>query len=254
MRVRSDAKGLPLVVEYEGDIPEYVLSDPTRIRQILLNLVGNAIKFSDRGQIRLRTRLVRAGEDAAALRFDIVDQGIGMTSEQVAKLFVPFTQADATTARRFGGTGLGLTISMRLAEMLGGTIWVESTPGHGSTFSVTIATGPLDGVRMLSRPNESLPTERATRSLTGDVTLNCRVLLAEDSPDNQDLVSFVLSKCGAEVHVADNGAIAVELALAAAAAGKAFDVILMDMQMPVLDGYDASRQLRAGATPVQSSP
>ncbi len=244
MRVRAEAKGLPLVVECAGQIPETVLTDETRLRQILLNLLSNAIKFSDHGEVRLRIQLVRPLGGEATLRFDVIDQGIGVTAEQIARLFSPFTQADPATARRFGGSGLGLSISKRLAEMLGGTITIASTPGQGSTFSVTIETGPLDGVPMHSERNVDLPCPLDNNPLKVASQLDARVLLADDSPDNQSLVAYVLRASGADVMVADNGAAAVELALAACEDGRPFDVILMDMQMPILDGYGATRQLR----------
>lgn len=245
MRVRAEAKGLPLSAEHAGEIPETIASDPTRLRQILLNLVGNAIKFSDHGEIRIRTQLVSTLGSEPALRFDVIDQGIGLTNEQVARLFQPFTQADRSTARRFGGSGLGLSISKRLAEMLGGAISVSSTPGKGSTFSVTIKSGSLAGVPLLKEPAEWTQCERTDPPLAEPVELHCRVLLADDSPDNQDLVSHVLRRSGADVMVADNGAMAVQLALGARAEGRPFDVILMDMQMPILDGYEATSRLRA---------
>jgi CheY-like chemotaxis protein len=245
MRVRAEAKGLPLIIESAGEIPATILSDPTRLRQILLNLVSNAIKFSDHGEVRLRTQLVRTLGREPAMRFDVIDQGIGMTSEQVSRLFQPFSQADTSTARRFGGSGLGLSISKRLAEMLGGTVSIASTPGRGSTFSVTIDTGSLDGIRMLPRIDDSFPPERDNKPLLSGSRLNCRILLADDSPDNQDLVAHVLRQCGAEVMVADNGAMAVDLALASLHDGRPYQVILMDMQMPILDGYDATRELRS---------
>jgi len=224
--------------------PETIISDATRLRQILLNLVGNAIKFSEEGEVRLRTQLITLPLGQSALRFDVVDRGIGMTAEQIERLFQPFTQADASTARKYGGSGLGLMISKRLAETLGGDIRVESQMGGGSTFSVTIPTGPLDRVRMVSNPGDTPAVERTNKPLTGAVKLDCNILLAEDSPDNQDLVTFVLEKCGARVTVVENGADAVAQALAAQNENRPFDVILMDMQMPVLDGYGASRQLR----------
>jgi signal transduction histidine kinase/CheY-like chemotaxis protein len=245
VQVRAEAKGLPILAEYDGPMPQTIATDPTRLRQILLNLLSNAIKFSDHGQIRLRTQLVRTLGRDPALRFDVIDQGIGMTAQQLARMFQPFTQADASTARRFGGTGLGLSISKRLAEMLGGTISVASTPGVGSTFSVTVDAGPLEGVDMVSTFEESSPRDDTPQLRYGQLQLQGRVLLADDSPDNQELVSFVLRKCGAEVMVADNGGVAVELALAARCEGRPFDVILMDMQMPILDGYEAVTELRA---------
>ncbi len=155
VQVRAEAKGLPILAEYEGPIPQSIATDPTRLRQILVNLLGNAIKFSDHGQIRVRTQLVRTLGREPAMRFDVIDQGIGMSDEQLARMFQPFTQADASTARRFGGTGLGLSISKRLAEMLGGTISAASMPGVGSTFSVTVDAGPLEGVGLLMTVDES---------------------------------------------------------------------------------------------------
>ncbi|MEX2113029.1 MAG: ATP-binding protein [Pirellulales bacterium] len=244
MRVRAEAKGLPLVLECAGQIPETVVTDETRLRQILLNLLSNAIKFSDHGEVRLRTQLVRTLGGEPTLRFDVIDQGIGMTAEQVARLFSPFTQADAATARRFGGSGLGLSISKRLAEMLGGTITIASTPGQGSTFSVTIETGELDGVPMRTEREAEPPRPLDSNPLAATSQLTARVLLADDSPDNQALVAYVLRASGADVMVTDNGAAAVELAMAGCQDGRPFDVILMDMQMPILDGYEATRQLR----------
>lgn len=244
MRVRAEAKGIPLVVQCVGEIPESIITDETRLRQILLNLLSNAIKFSDHGEVRLRTQLVRPLGGEPTLRFDVIDQGIGMTSEQVARLFRPFTQANTTTARRFGGSGLGLSISKRLAEMLGGTITIASTPGQGSTFSVTIETGSLEGVRMLTECDTQIDRPAEQKPLMSKVSLSARVLLADDSPDNQSLVAYVLRASGAEVMVADNGAAAVDLAMASRLDGHPFDVILMDMQMPILDGYEATRRLR----------
>ncbi len=174
MRVRADAKGLPLRVEYAGEIPETIVTDETRLRQILLNLLSNAIKFSDHGEVRLKVQWVSTLGGEPTLRFDVVDHGIGMTAEHMARLFRPFTQADITTARRFGGSGLGLTISKRLAEMLGGTISIASTPGQGSTFSVTIGTGPIEGVRMLSEHEVGPPSSVDHRPLVATHPLNAR--------------------------------------------------------------------------------
>jgi len=184
-----------------------------------------------------------------SLQFEVIDSGIGMIREELAKLFQPFTQADTSTTRRFGGTGLGLTISRRLAKILGGDITAESTPGKGSCFRLLITTGPLERVKMLENPSEadlSHAEDADTRSDPAfeEAGLRGRILLADDAPDNQRLISFVLKKAGAEVTVADNGQVAVTEALAAHAAGRPFDVILMDMQMPVLDGYQATSQLR----------
>ncbi len=248
MRVRADTKRLDLKLEYEGAIPETILTDPTRLRQILLNLVGNAIKFTEVGEVRLRMCLCADAAEGPALRFDVVDTGIGLSAEQATQLFQPFTQADTSTTRRFGGSGLGLTISKRLAEMLGGTITVQSALGHGSTFQVTIATGPLAGARMIEHPLTEVPRRNlssdAEENANEPIILSARILLAEDGPDNQKLLAFILKKAGAEVTIADNGRIAIEATRTAAEQGHPFDVILMDMQMPVLDGYQATAELR----------
>ena len=261
VRVRADGKRLRFNVEFIGAIPETIQSDPTRLRQILINLIGNAIKFTETGAVRLVTRFVPGerkdplcDEDdkenlcPSFLQFDVIDTGRGMTNEQVAKLFQPFMQADTSTTRKFGGTGLGLTISKRFAEMLGGDITVAETElGVGSTFRATVATGPLDGVTMLDDPmSATVEAPQATQAEacgSGEGKLDCRILLAEDGRDNQRLISYVLEKPGADVTVVENGKLALDAALAAINRSnegdpqRPFDVILMDMQMPVMDGY-----------------
>ncbi|MDA7979106.1 MAG: ATP-binding protein [Pirellulales bacterium] len=245
MQTRATAKGIALELDFRGPIPKCILSDPTRLRQILINLVGNAVKFTETGQVRLVVQLHEHGA-AGKLRFDVIDTGIGIGEQHIPRLFAPFGQADASTTRRFGGTGLGLTISNRLAEMLGGNIRVTSKVGEGSMFSLEIDTGPLAGVQFVEEtPDSSTPAPAAESACEVREDLACRVLLAEDGPDNQRLISFVLKKAGSEVAVADNGEIAVDLAMTALREGNPFDVILMDMQMPVLDGYSATSQLRA---------
>jgi len=247
MRVRADAKGLPLNIEFIGPIPESILSDSTRLRQILINLIGNAIKFTEIGSVRLVIRFVDDG-DAPYLQFDLIDTGRGMTPEQGAKLFQPFTQADNSTTRKFGGTGLGLTISKRFAELLGGDITIVATEfGVGTTFRAIVRTGSLDGVKMLENPKLTTVVVDTPGGIADVQPLDLhglRILLAEDGPDNQRLISFVLKKAGADVTVVENGKLALEATLAARDEGKPFDVILMDMQMPVMDGYEATGQLR----------
>ncbi len=247
MRVRADAKNLPLSVEYASPLPEVIHTDPTRLRQILINLIGNAVKFTEVGEIRLVISLSDAADERPCLRFDVIDTGVGIAAEQIPNLFDPFTQADSSTSRKFGGTGLGLAISKRLAEMLGGDIAVSSRPGRGSTFSLTIDTGPLDDIRLVDQDrvanHDSI--EKTGAATAKDISLDgCQILLAEDGPDNQRLVSFVLTKAGAEVSLAENGQIAVEMVLEADREGCPFDLVLMDMQMPILDGYEATHQLR----------
>lgn len=173
----------------------------------------------------------------------MIDTGIGIKEEKLAQLFQPFVQADASTSRKYGGTGLGLAISGHLAELLGGELTVESTVGKGSTFTLTLPTGSLEGVRMLTNPAEAVHGEAAGRPgpAAGEKSLaGIRVLLAEDGPDNQRLIRAILSKVGAEVDLAVDGREAVNKARIGS-----FDVILMDMQMPEMDGYEATRTLRA---------
>jgi len=249
MRVRAAGKNLDLTLEYAGPCPATILTDPTRLRQILVNLVGNAIKFTEAGEVRIVAGVV--DRDTAKPKFAcrVIDTGIGMTAEQIQSLFQPFQQADASTSRKFGGTGLGLAISKRLAEMLGGDITVESEPAKGSTFTVTINTGPLTGIAFSDRPAEALatpaPTGAGASNTAAMPALNCRVLLVEDGPDNQRLIAFLLKKAGATVSLAGNGLVACREVMAACKRGEPFDVVLMDMQMPILDGYEATRQLRS---------
>ena len=244
MRVRAASKGLPLKVRFDGALPEAICSDPARLRQVLINIVGNAIKFTETGSVEIVTRLLNEVGDEPKLQFDVIDTGIGVPDDQIKSLFLPFTQADTSATRQFGGTGLGLSISQRLVELLGGEFSVSSTPGKGSTFSVTVSTGPLDGVRMIDNAAEAVLEAVAGAQKIESPLAGQRILLAEDGPDNQRLISYILKKAGADVTLADNGQIAVDLANAAFSEDCPFRVILMDMQMPVLDGYAAVRQLR----------
>jgi PAS domain S-box-containing protein len=250
MRARATGKGLQLDVEYRGPVPESIQTDPTRLRQILINLVGNAVKFTEVGGIRIVAHLEDPTRESPMLQIDVVDTGIGISEESLRRLFSPFTQADTSTIRRFGGTGLGLTISKRLAELLGGDIAVVSAPGKGSTFTLRVPTGPWDGVRSTNDPAEPpVPASSTTNEGRRVLPAGCRLLLAEDGPDNQRLIAHLLRVAGAEVILAENGQLAVERVLAAQQAGTPCDVVLMDIQMPIMDGYEATRQLRrAGYT------
>jgi PAS domain S-box-containing protein len=248
MKVRARAAGLALESDYRTEIPETIQCDPTRLRQILINLVGNALKFTEEGKVQLVLELAGAPK-APMLRFDVIDTGIGMDADQIPRIFEPFSQADGSTTRRFGGTGLGLSICKRLAELMGGWIEVESERGSGSMFRLCVPTGKLDGVRMIEDPEDedlTLPPEKFHAEFGRKSTRleDRRVLLVEDGPDNQRLISHVLRRVGAEVTIAEDGQIAVDLVRTAEEVGRSYDVILMDMQMPVLDGYSATRILR----------
>ncbi len=238
MQVRAAAGGLQLRTECRLPLPRHIFSDPVRVRQVLLNLVGNSLKFTEQGGVT-----VTLGYDAGGvLTFKVRDTGIGMSAEQVSRLFQPFTQADNSTTRKFGGTGLGLSISKRLVEMLGGELSAESIPKQGSTFTFRLFVGPATD--LISDEREiAIVTEVAGVQAPGRVPLAGRILLAEDGPDNQRLISFHLRNAGAEVVIAENGRIAMDLALAAGAS-EPFDLILMDMQMPEMDGYTATMLLR----------
>ncbi len=248
MRVRAESKKLTFQVESEGLVPTSIVSDPTRIRQVLVNLIGNSIKFTNSGQVSVQMRFVPAL--TPRIEFDVLDTGIGMTLAEQKSLFRPFSQANETTTRQFGGTGLGLSVCKRLSEMLGGDIVVlKSEPGAGTTFRFWIGLGPDQYSSDLRLASQATPPNQQTtrRPSPTPVTLppGCRILVAEDGVDNQRLFSFILKKAGAEVTVAENGSLAVDAAIQFLQAGTPFDLIFMDMQMPVMDGYEATASLRS---------
>ncbi|MBI1191327.1 MAG: PAS domain-containing protein [Tepidisphaera sp.] len=252
MAVKARAKGLSLRVEADGPVPVAIRTDSVRLRQILVNLVGNAIKFTEMGGVRVRMRLDKRHSERPQMLFDIIDTGIGLSEEQQAKLFDAFQQGDSSTTRRFGGSGLGLTISRSLAKMLGGDVSVVSVPGEGSTFTVRVETGSLEGVELVERAGraarEVVPAQPTS---TLAVLAGAKILLAEDGPDNQRLIAFHLRKAGAEVRVVENGRLALEaMTIDGTLAGALteppqFDFVVTDMQMPEIDGYSLARTLRA---------
>ena len=243
LRVRAQEKGLELDCRWEGKVPEFIVTDPHRMRQLLMNLVGNAIKFTSVGHVNITARLVPTDE-RYLLEIQVSDTGPGIAADSQQKIFEPFVQADNSVTREFGGTGLGLAICRRIVQMLGGTLTLESEPGRGSVFTFTLDPGRLEGVRLLDGPAAEIirpitPTSIETVQLGGS-----RVLVVDDGVANRRLLEIVLRDAGAQVVTAENGQVAVDMALAARDAGEPFDVILMDMQMPVLDGYSATRKLR----------
>jgi len=226
-------------VTFEGAVPRLIQSDPFRLRQILINLLGNAVKFTESGRINMRVADEGFGGPNILLRVDVIDSGIGMTPEQVGRLFQPFTQGDESITRKFGGTGLGLTISKRLAALLGGGVTVTSEPGRGSTFTLKIDAGPSAGVERLRGLSELTLPKRMDRGARSEIYLRGRILLVEDGADNQRLLRMQLTSAGGSVLSALDGQMAVDLATT-----QPFDLILMDMQMPVMDGYAATIELR----------
>lgn len=254
VHVPAATKGLPFQVEYTGPVPETIQTDPTRLRQILINVIGNAIKFTAAGTVRLIISFLphaanQPDGDTARMQFDVVDTGVGLAPHEIDRLFQAFSQADQSTTRRFGGSGLGLAISRRLARMLGGDInVVESKPGAGTRVRVTVAAGADAGQKLIQDPMRltlpELPASSAAAPSDPAPLRGLRILVAEDGPDNRRLIRLLLSRAGAEVAVVENGQQAVDTALAATNQAPPFDVILMDMQMPVLSGYDATGELR----------
>ncbi len=246
MQVRADEKGLKFESCCEASAPDFVETDPTRLRQILINTVGNAIKFTETGGVRLAVRGATTPQGAARVQFDISDTGIGMSEEQLAKLFLPFSQADASMTRKYGGTGLGLSICTRLVALLGGEIDVTSKQGEGSVFRISLPVGTPPEVETLPPSEEPAPLLPHGPEKPRAETLRptARVLLAEDSPDNQRLIDLILGDAGIEVTIVEDGQAAVDKVLESMRSGEPFDAVLMDMQMPVLDGYTAARRLR----------
>ncbi|MEE8380130.1 MAG: ATP-binding protein [Gammaproteobacteria bacterium] len=236
MKDRAKSKNLHFDVTIEYPIPETITSDPTRIKQILINLCSNAIKFTADGRVSLRAFYKK---ETNQFGFNVEDSGIGMTSEQISELFKPFKQADSSTTRKFGGTGLGLYISKQLVEKLGGNLTVNSLEGVGSRFSVLIDAGNISNDAWINSKEEALDRSSSSRNRADIPALSGSVLLAEDNPDNQRLITMHIKKTGAEVTVVGNGKLAVELGL-----NKHFDLIIMDMQMPIMGGIDAIKSLR----------
>jgi signal transduction histidine kinase/CheY-like chemotaxis protein len=235
---KAEQKGLQLLIEPSPEIVgRAYLGDSLRLGQILLNLAGNAVKFTDNGSVIVRIREVGQLADQAMLRFEVQDSGIGISVDEKKRLFTAFEQADSSMTRKYGGTGLGLAISKRLVLMMGGEIGVDSEPGQGSTFWFTVRLGLVSEATipaLLSTPEESAETQLRRRFA------GARVLLAEDEPISQEVSRTILEDVGLVVDLAEDGEMAIALAQIAD-----FDIILMDMQMPKMNGLDATRAIRA---------
>jgi CheY-like chemotaxis protein len=227
MKSQVAAKGLELRTNSDADLPRWIVGDPTRVRQILLNLVGNALKFTQTGHITIRARPEPGRE---FLRFEVEDSGIGIPEDRQHLLFKDFSQVDSSTSRRYGGTGLGLSICRRLAEAMGGTIGVSSEPNRGSVFWFTIRSQETEVPEGMAKATERTELHGHSR----------RILVAEDMPMNQIIIEAYLRRAGHQVTLVGNGAEAVE-----AVRRGGHDLVLMDMEMPVMDGLGATRAIRA---------
>jgi two-component system sensor histidine kinase/response regulator len=240
---KASERGLELVFDVDADLPRHLLGDRLRLSQILMNLVGNAIKFSEEGRVVVTFKGESPGVKSLMLRVVVSDEGIGLTPEQQATLFSAFHQADTSTTRRFGGTGLGLAISKRLVEIMGGHIWVDSEPARGSTFQFTVSLD-VAGEKPLDLPAST--HNEGGGSALGDAAAiarslgNADILLVEDTEINRDMMTELLRNVGLSVRCAVNG-----LEALAEVETKRPDAVLMDCQMPVMDGYEATRRLRA---------
>jgi len=231
-------KDLALSFHIDDTVPQWVHGDPNRLTQILINLLNNAIKFTDKGEVRLEVvSMTATTEDEICLRFNIIDTGIGIPAEKQHLIFESFNQADTSTTRKYGGTGLGLAISSQLASLMGSKIYVESSPGRGSTFWFICA---LKKTAAVSKGPENQPETTASPAAEGTNLSGRRVLLAEDEPINQMLATALLNQLGVQVTAVANGA----AALAALYDSGPFDLVLMDLQMPELDGFQATRRIR----------
>jgi len=231
MEPQAKSKGLSFGIEYVTPIPANISGDPVRLKQILINLCSNALKFTSEGEIKV---LASYNESERNISFTVVDSGIGMTSSQLERLFKPFSQADSSTTRKYGGTGLGLALSRQLAELLGGSLDVESESGVGSRFILCLPVGDMES-------ELTMDTTQREKSVVSSVnkTLKGKVLLAEDTPALQNLIGLHLKKIGFDFTIVENGLQAVE-----AATEHDFDLIFMDMQMPVMGGIEAVEILR----------
>ncbi|MEX2093681.1 MAG: response regulator [Pirellulales bacterium] len=244
LQVKADEKSLAMSVRWESQIPRLIYTDASRVRQALINLIGNSIKFTSQGSVEVVGRLMQF-QGRPQLEFDVIDTGIGIADDQLAKIFEPFIQADSSVTRRFGGTGLGLAITRKIARGLGGDLTAVSETGEGSTFTLRFDTGDISGIPLITPAAANQPRAvDAARPAATNVSSDVNVLLVEDGDTNRKLIKLLLERAGARVTTAVNGAVGVEIAMR-----ESFDVILMDMQMPVMDGYSAARQLRdCGAT------
>ncbi|NWG73216.1 MAG: response regulator, partial [Rubrivivax sp.] len=230
----AEARGMDLALEIDPELPQRVIGDPVRLRQILSNYLSNALKFTGRGSVRVRARLLEHLGPLAHVHFEVEDTGPGIEPAVLARLFEPFTQGDQSTTRRYGGTGLGLSICRDLAQLMGGEVGVESRLGQGSRFWVDL---PLEVA------SDDTPTT-GFGTIDGAPLAGARVLVVDDDPTNQIITQAILKSWDVSVGEARSGRQAIEAIEQAAAAGRPFDAVLMDLQMPEMDGREATRRLR----------
>lgn len=238
MRTVAEKKAVDFRVVRSPEVPDDLYTDPSRLRQCLVNLISNAIKFTHDGHVHVRVSVEGPGNDPH-LRFDVEDTGVGIPAERQALVFEAFRQADGSTTRKYGGTGLGLTITRELVELLGGTISLKSQPGQGSVFSLTLPVGYCLLDNTSQRHSDPAPSDAENRPQTRDTQLRGRVLVAEDVETNQILIKILLKRLGLEVTVVENGQEVVK-----EGAANPYDVILMDVQMPRMNGHEATQELR----------
>ncbi|HEV7281812.1 MAG TPA: response regulator [Pirellulaceae bacterium] len=239
LRVSATEKGIGLHYRWDGPVPQALQTDPYRYKQLLLNLVGNAIKFTDQGSVMIVARVDREGSEPELL-VEVRDTGIGIPEDKLEAVFQPFVQADDSVTRRYGGTGLGLAICKRIAVALGGSLTVASSVGKGSTFAVRTPIGDVPETEENPSPQEQPPGADVRNSASVGCDLGgLHVLVVDDGDTNRKLIRLLIERCGGKVRLAENGQVAVDMAEASA-----FDAILMDMQMPVMDGYTATARLR----------
>ncbi|HLI79273.1 MAG TPA: response regulator [Candidatus Binataceae bacterium] len=236
--VAAHTKSLELISRIAPDVPDRLIGDPLRVRQVLINLVGNAVKFTAEGQVVLEVCRDPDSSEPGDLRFAVSDTGIGIPADKLETIFASFTQADSSTTRQYGGTGLGLAIVKRLVGLMGGRIWVESVPNEGSTFFFTVKFGVV--------PGTSVSSARPMLDLTGE-----RVLVVDDNHINRLIVREMISHCGAEVTEAASGAHALEAMRLALEANRPFRIVLLDMRMPAMDGLEVARRIRRQKLPGQ---
>lgn len=237
---QAEAKGIRFVMECDGEVPTVVRGDSLRVGQVIQNLLSNAVKFTDEGEVRYTIRGERLGERRCRLAFEVRDTGLGISAEDLERLFLPFTQVDSSSTRRFGGTGLGLTIARRIARVMSGDITVTSRPGEGSTFTFVCEAEVVSWA-------DSEPVAAITAEIDGGSSL--RVLVVEDHPVNRMILEAWLASGGHVTASAENGELALDLAR-----DRAFDLIVMDVNMPVMDGLTATRRLRAAPGPSRETP